>query len=118
MKRILRRLSAFCVVVMRKADRPSADAVGSQTPRKRQTDQAVELGGDIEEIHSPGRRALQSTITVLEVVFSVAEAVPVLGPSLKGALEALSKILKLVEVRILPGMPGGCLVLSVLLAKV
>ncbi|KAJ3542032.1 hypothetical protein NMY22_g3652 [Coprinellus aureogranulatus] len=48
----------------------------------------------------PGpRRALQTSIVVFDVAFSVAETIPVFGGPLKGALEALCKVLKLVEVR-------------------
>jgi hypothetical protein len=44
------------------------------------------------------RRVLQSFMSVNNVLFSIAEAVPVVGPSIKGALEALYKVLDLVEV--------------------
>ena len=44
------------------------------------------------------RRVLQSFMSVNNVLFSIAEAVPVVGPSIKGALEALYKVLDLIEV--------------------
>ncbi|RXW11816.1 hypothetical protein EST38_g14039, partial [Candolleomyces aberdarensis] len=43
------------------------------------------------------RRVLQSFMSVNNVLFSVAEAIPLLGPSIKGALEALYKVLDLIE---------------------
>jgi hypothetical protein len=47
---------------------------------------------------SCSRRGLQSSIEVLNIAFSVAETIPVVSPPLKGALEALCKILGQVEV--------------------
>ena len=47
---------------------------------------------------SGSRRALQSSIEVLNVAFSIAETIPVVGTPLKGALEALYKILGDIEV--------------------
>jgi hypothetical protein len=44
------------------------------------------------------RQVLQSFATVNNVLFSIAETIPVIGPSIKGALEALYKVLLLVEV--------------------
>ena len=41
---------------------------------------------------------MQNVISVLDVMFSVAEAIPVFGTPLKGALESLFKILANVEV--------------------
>ncbi|KAJ3526700.1 hypothetical protein NMY22_g10063 [Coprinellus aureogranulatus] len=46
-----------------------------------------------------GRFVLQTSIVVLDVAFSIAETIPVFGAPLKGALEALCKVLKLVEQR-------------------
>ena len=37
-------------------------------------------------------------MSVNNVLFSVAEAIPLIGPSIKGALEALYKVLDLIEV--------------------
>lgn len=50
---------------------------------------------------SSGRRAIQMAITTLDVAFSIAETVPVIGAPLKGALESVCKILKLVDVSLL-----------------
>ena len=44
------------------------------------------------------RRGLQTSIEVLNIAFSVAETIPVVGAPLKGALEALCKTLGQVEV--------------------
>ncbi|KAJ3531436.1 hypothetical protein NMY22_g8158 [Coprinellus aureogranulatus] len=48
---------------------------------------------------SGGRQILQTSIVVFDVAFSVVETIPVLGGPLKGALEALCKVLRLVEQR-------------------
>ncbi|TEB28190.1 hypothetical protein FA13DRAFT_1815944, partial [Coprinellus micaceus] len=48
---------------------------------------------------SAHRRTLQSSISALNIAFSIAETIPVVGPPLKGALEALYKILGEVEQR-------------------
>ncbi|TEB28168.1 hypothetical protein FA13DRAFT_815306 [Coprinellus micaceus] len=45
------------------------------------------------------RRGLQNSIEVLNIAFSIAETIPVVGPPLKGALEAVCKILGQVERR-------------------
>ncbi|KAF5320113.1 hypothetical protein D9611_010261 [Ephemerocybe angulata] len=45
------------------------------------------------------RRVAQSTITATDILASVAETLPLVGSPLKGALEAICKILKLVETR-------------------
>ena len=47
---------------------------------------------------STSRRVRQSFMSVDNVLFSIAETVPVFGTSIKGALEALYKVLDLVEV--------------------
>jgi hypothetical protein len=47
---------------------------------------------------STSREALQSFVAVNNVLFSIAEAIPVIGPSIKGAMEAISKVLILIEV--------------------
>jgi hypothetical protein len=56
--------------------------------------------------HSPdgtgtphGRRALQTSIAALDVAFSIAGAIPGVGTTVKGSLEALCKILRGIEVR-------------------
>ncbi|TEB28191.1 hypothetical protein FA13DRAFT_1690822 [Coprinellus micaceus] len=46
-----------------------------------------------------GRRVLQTSIEALDVAFSVAGTIPVVGQPLKGALEALCKVLKGIEQR-------------------
>jgi hypothetical protein len=47
---------------------------------------------------SRSREVLQSFMAVTNVLCSIAETIPVVGPSIKGALEALYKVLYLVEV--------------------
>ncbi|KAJ3542882.1 hypothetical protein NMY22_g3336 [Coprinellus aureogranulatus] len=47
---------------------------------------------------SRDRQALQTSIVALDVAFSIAETIPVFGTPLKGALEAMCKVLRLVEV--------------------
>jgi hypothetical protein len=44
------------------------------------------------------REWLQSVGCTINVLFSIAEAIPVVGPAIKGALEALYKVLQLIEV--------------------
>jgi hypothetical protein len=46
----------------------------------------------------------QNAIPVVNVMFSVAETIPVFGATLKGAMEALFKVLVLVEVT--PSFPA------------
>ena len=58
----------------------------------------ISTGHSQGEIKGHGRCALQSSIVVLDIAFSAAETIPVFGPPLKGALEALFKVLKLIEV--------------------
>lgn len=65
----------------------------------------------LPSITTSGRAHLQSSISILDVAFSAAETIPVFGAPLKGALEALYKVLRLVEVsslRTLPSFETGC----------
>ncbi|RXW25732.1 hypothetical protein EST38_g172 [Candolleomyces aberdarensis] len=43
--------------------------------------------------------ALQNAIVVTDILFSIAETIPVIGTPIKGALEAVCKVLRVVEQR-------------------
>ncbi|KAJ3542178.1 hypothetical protein NMY22_g3608 [Coprinellus aureogranulatus] len=73
-------------------------SLGTVVPLRLRNKSAVQSSGE-ENVPSPGRLALHTSIAALDVAFSVAEAIPVLGPPLKGALEALRKVLVLAEQR-------------------
>jgi hypothetical protein len=51
-------------------------------------------------IHRKYTMGLEEVIIILGVLIPIAEAVPVLGSSVKGSLEALSKILEFAQARL------------------
>ncbi|TFK20205.1 hypothetical protein FA15DRAFT_708290 [Coprinopsis marcescibilis] len=99
-KPILKRLfSRFNTTFRRQNERPAIGVLISQS-----TQISTQLGPHaIESESGPrgvsiGRRVLQTVTVVADVGASVAEAVPG-GTIVKGALDALGKVLKVVEVR-------------------
>ena len=65
---------------------------------KRLIRRAPGAGGPNDGALTTTREWLQSAGVAINVLFSIAEAIPVVGPSIKGALEALYKVLQLIEV--------------------
>ncbi|RXW13116.1 hypothetical protein EST38_g12739 [Candolleomyces aberdarensis] len=58
---------------------------------------AEDVGEGNDKLKAP--TFLHNVITVTDVLFSIAETIPVVGTPIKGALEALCKVLRLVELR-------------------